>query len=511
MLLQDWLLNPSGLTPHGFCLAWAPGLVGLHVASDAIIGLAYFSIPLAIAEFVRRRPDIRFSWVAWLFVAFIMACGVTHFLSIMTLWIPAYGIEGLVKAVTALLSVATALLLWPLIPRAAALPSAVALESANADLERRVAQRVAEMEEVNRRLSQALDEKTQAEAALARSEAHFRADFEWAAVGKVHYDPVKGTIIRANRAHARWLGYEPEEMVGRYGWEFTYPPDRDGSNYQELTAGLVESYAREKRYLRRDGEPVWGRVSAAVVREGEGGQPTLAVAVVEDIDDRHKAQVALSNTMAELEVAVEERTAALAQRDLLLREVYHRVKNNLQVVDSLLLMQARRLADPDARAALETLRARVYALGLVHQQLMGSKDLETFEIDSFLEELSRHLLEGGGGTGISLSVRAAPLKVGLDFAIPLGLLVTELVTNSLKHAFVDGGGAVEVSLAAAESGWLELRVSDDGKGYDPDASATPSLGGAIIEGLVQQLRGAMTIATGGGVRTLVRLPAPEPA
>jgi PAS domain S-box-containing protein len=512
MSLQDWLLNPSGLTPHGFCLAWAPGLVALHVASDAIIGLAYFSIPLAIAEFVRRRPDIRYGWVAYLFVAFILACGTTHFMSILTLWVPAYGVEGLIKLVTAALSIATAILLWPLIPQAAALPSAAQLEAVNADLEHRVGQRVTELEAVNRRLSQALEEKIQAEQALARSEAHFRADFEWAAVGKVHYDPVKGTIIRANRAHADWLGYEPEEMVGRYGWEFTYPPDRDGSNYQELAAGQVESYAREKRYLRRDGEPVWGRVSAAVVRETEGGEPLLAVAVVEDIDDRHKAQMALSKAMADLEVVVQERTAALAQRDLLLREVYHRVKNNLQVVDSLLLMQARRLADPEAKAALETLRGRVYALGLVHHQLMGSIDLETFEIAPFLEELSRHLLEAGGGTGISLTVRAAPLKVGLDFAIPLGLLVTELVTNSLKHAFGDGNGAIEVSLAAAESGWLELRVSDDGKGYDPaGATAQPSLGRAIIEGLVQQLRGAMTVATGGGVRTVVRLPAPAAA
>lgn len=509
MSILDWLLNPSGLTAHGFCLAWAPGLVGLHVVSDGIIGLAYYSIPLAIAEFVRRRPDIKYSWVAYLFVAFILACGTTHFMSILTLWVPAYGVEGLIKLVTAGLSIATAVLLWPLIPQAAALPSAAQLEAANLDLERRVAQRVAELEDLNRQLTVALDEKTQAEQALARSEAHFRADFEWAAVGKVHYDPITGKIIRANRAHAAMLGYEPEDLVGHYGWEYTYPPDRDGSNYAELAAGVVENYAREKRYLRRDGEAVWGRVSASVVRAPETGEPLLAVAVIEDIDDRHKAQLALTQAKHDLEVVVEERTAALAQRDLLLREVYHRVKNNLQIVDSLLLMQSRRLHDPDAKAALETLRGRVYALGLVHHQLMGSKDLETFEIAPFLEELSRHLLEGGGGAGISLSVRAAPLKVGLDFAIPLGLLVTELVTNSMKHAFGDGGGAIEVTLEEAEDGQLVLQVADDGKGYDPAATAaTQSLGGSIIDGLVQQLGGSMTASTNGGVRTVVRLPAP---
>jgi two-component sensor histidine kinase len=209
---------------------------------------------------------------------------------------------------------------------------------------------------------------------------------------------------------------------------------------------------------------------------------------------------------------VEERTAALAQRDLLLREVYHRVKNNLQIVDSMLLMQARRLKDPDAKTALENLRGRVYALGLVHHQLMGSKDLETFDVAPFLEELSRHLLEGAGRAEVGLSVRATPLKVGLDFAIPLGLLVTELVTNSMKHAFDGGPGAIDVTLEDAEAGEVVLQVSDNGRGYDPAAAgATPSLGASIVDGLVRQLRGVLTISGDGGTRSVVRLPAPVQA
>jgi len=93
--LYDWLFNPSGLTPHGFCLLWAPGLIVLHAASDAIIGLAYFSIPLALASFASQRKDIEYSWIIHLFVAFILACGTTHLMSILTLWSPAYGIEGI--------------------------------------------------------------------------------------------------------------------------------------------------------------------------------------------------------------------------------------------------------------------------------------------------------------------------------------------------------------------------------------------------------------------------------
>jgi PAS domain S-box-containing protein len=356
-----------------------------------------------------------------------------------------------------------------------------------------------------KRLSLALAETTAAERAQAREEAHFRADFEWAAVGKVHYDPVTGRIIRANRAHAAMLGYEPEDLVGRLGSEFTYPEDRDGAPYRQLIAGQVEGYAREKRYLRRDGTPVWGRVSATVVRSPEGDQPFLAVAVIEDVDDRYKAQVALAEAKRDLEAVVEERTAALAQRDLLLREVYHRVKNNLQIVDSLLLMQSRRLADTDARVALDELRARVYAMGLVHHQLMGSKDLETFDIGPFLQDLIQHLLEGAGD-GLGLTVSAAPLKVGLDFAIPLGLLVTELVTRSVKHAPQRGVGTIEVGLAETERGQLELRVTDGGSCADRDGAS--GLGATIVDGLVRQLKGVLSVSTDDRACVVVRMPAP---
>jgi signal transduction histidine kinase len=133
------LFQPSGLTPHGFCLLWEPGLLWLHAASDALIGVAYFSIPLALIIFVRHRRDIAFSWIFWLFAAFILACGTTHFLSIVTLWQPLYWLEGAVKAITAILSVVTAIVIWPLIPRALALPSPDALRAVNSELARQIA------------------------------------------------------------------------------------------------------------------------------------------------------------------------------------------------------------------------------------------------------------------------------------------------------------------------------------------------------------------------------------
>jgi signal transduction histidine kinase/ActR/RegA family two-component response regulator len=129
------ILDSSSLSPHGYCLIWRPELIWLHVVSDSIIAVAYFSIPFALAIFVSKRPDVEFGWIFWAFAIFIMACGTTHVFSIWTLWIPDYGIEGVVKAITAVASIVTAVVLWPLLPKLLALPSPAQLRDAYAALQ----------------------------------------------------------------------------------------------------------------------------------------------------------------------------------------------------------------------------------------------------------------------------------------------------------------------------------------------------------------------------------------
>jgi two-component sensor histidine kinase len=167
----------------------------------------------------------------------------------------------------------------------------------------------------------------------------------------------------------------------------------------------------------------------------------------------------------------------------------------------------------DAKAALNSLRKRVYALGLVHHQLMGSANLKSFDIAPFLRELSANIVEGGAERGINLSVAAIPLDVGLDFAIPLGLLVTELVTNALKHAFPDGTGNVSVILERGGYGEIVLVVSDDGRGMAvgnaSSSSSKAGLGTGIIAGLVAQLEGTMTTQSENGTRIEIRVAEPE--
>lgn len=128
------LLDSSMFAPHGICLLWEPQLIWLHVVSDAVIAVAYFSIPVALAIFVAKRRDVEFGWIFWAFALFILACGFTHVLSIVTLWMPIYGIEGIVKAVTAVISLLTAAILWPLLPKFLAIPSPAQLRATEAAL-----------------------------------------------------------------------------------------------------------------------------------------------------------------------------------------------------------------------------------------------------------------------------------------------------------------------------------------------------------------------------------------
>lgn len=110
------LVARNGYLPHGYCFVWTPGLLWSMVVADAVIALSYFSIPLALASFVRKRPDLTLGWLIWLFIAFIFACGVTHLMSIWTIWQPDYGLQTLTKMVAAVISLVTAVALWPLIP-----------------------------------------------------------------------------------------------------------------------------------------------------------------------------------------------------------------------------------------------------------------------------------------------------------------------------------------------------------------------------------------------------------
>ena len=140
----------QGFEPHGYCFLWTRPLLWLYIVSDSLITLSYYSIPIALIYFVRKRRDLAFNWMFLMFAAFIIACGTTHLMALLTIWNPVYWLDGAVKAVTAIASVITAVALWSLIPKALALPSPAQLEAANLALQGGIIERNRAQEELRR-------------------------------------------------------------------------------------------------------------------------------------------------------------------------------------------------------------------------------------------------------------------------------------------------------------------------------------------------------------------------
>jgi signal transduction histidine kinase len=222
----------GALAPHGYCLVF-PELIWTHVASDAIIGLAYFSIPLALARFLSARKDMVFGWMVWLFAGFILLCGMTHFFSIWTVWHADYGLEAIVKALTAVFSIGVAFALWPLLPKALALPSPSMLAAANAAL----ADRVAERDHAYQRLERETAERIRAEETLRHVQ---KMDAIGQLTGGIAHDfnnlmmVVSANIERANRFIAR----DPETAAKALGRA------REGADRAAVLTGQLLAFAR---------------------------------------------------------------------------------------------------------------------------------------------------------------------------------------------------------------------------------------------------------------------------
>ena len=197
MTTFESIFGKSEFTPHGWCLLWQQELLALHVFSDAAIAVSYYVIPLALAYFVRRRKDLAFGGIFWMFALFILACGTTHWFGILTIWYPDYWTEGGIKLATAALSVATAVAVWVLMPRALAMPTPAQYRAVTSALGTEVAHR----ETVAR--------------ALEASEQRFQLLVESITDCAVHSLDLRGIVLDWNRGAERINGYKADEVIGR--------------------------------------------------------------------------------------------------------------------------------------------------------------------------------------------------------------------------------------------------------------------------------------------------------
>jgi two-component system, sensor histidine kinase PdtaS len=229
--------------------------------------------------------------------------------------------------------------------------------------------------------------------------------------------------------------------------------------------------------------------------------------------DLRQREEDLLRANAELRDSAEALRASNAEKEVLLKEVYHRVKNNLQIISSLVSMKARKSSSPLVRRQLEDVRTRIHSLSLVHEKLYQSDDLAHIDLSGYVRDLCSHLrvsfLGRGEASAVELTVEADRVSVSLDMAIQLGLLINEIVTNALKHAFDDGqSGRVHVRLTVQPPDRLLLEVADNGKGLpepEPD-QASESLGMNLIRALAARVDGNLTMESNGGTTVTVNMP-----
>jgi two-component sensor histidine kinase len=227
-----------------------------------------------------------------------------------------------------------------------------------------------------------------------------------------------------------------------------------------------------------------------------------------EIEERRRTEAALKESGVNLRIAMSTTEAALSEKELLLRELHHRVKNNLQIISSLLSIQANRIRDRAGREPFKECQQRVRAIALVHDRLCQTPNLASFDLATYFGDLLRNLLRSysvNAGSAVPRIV-VDNAAVGIDQLIPCALIVNELVCNALKYAFPEGRpGEVRVEVRRRE-GRVSLRVADDGVGCPSGVPLGNGVGLQIVQALVDQLSGKLEWANGRGTSATVTFP-----
>ncbi len=348
-------------------------------------------------------------------------------------------------------------------------------------------------------------ERIRAEEALRESEARLRQFYESDMIG-VFYFNLDGSITDANDKLLDIVGYTREDLqTGKVKWDKMTPPEYwslDERAIAELkTIGIREP--QEKKYIRKDGSHVPVIVGVATLNQGNEG-----IAFVLDITEKKKAEEALAN----IETARK-------------KEIHHRIKNNLQVISSLLDLQADKFNNPRVIEAFRESQNRVISMALIHEELYKGEETETLDFSAYIRELAENLFQT-----YSLSNKNTHLGMDLeenaffdmDVAVPLGIIVNELVSNSLKHAFSGRDrGEIQIELHREENGEdrkegdrrtsFVLTVSDNGVGIPEDLNIEDldSLGFQLINTLVDQLDGKLELKRNDGTEFAIRFTVKE--
>lgn len=345
--------------------------------------------------------------------------------------------------------------------------------------------------------------------ALRSSEQRFRLLVESVHDYALFQVDLRGNILSWNSGAERLLGWSEDEAIGKNAsMMFTAEDVAAGEFGAELEGALVNGRAEDERWhVRKDGTRFFASGVLTQVRDEQGNVLGLAK-VMRDITPRKEHEEQLNE--------------ALEAKSTLVREIHHRVKNNLQVIVSLLSMQASYTQHPDVLAAFDEAAGRLRAIASIHEGLYSSSDLTEVEFSSYLQNLTREMirLHSSSPDKITVEVDANEMVLDVEQAIPLGLIANELIANCLKHGLQNGTGVLRVRLGPVpgsfepshgetmDDGWAMLDIGDAGPGFPQGFStqSTTTFGLKLINLLVRQLRGRLEIRDGPGARAIVSFP-----
>lgn len=337
--------------------------------------------------------------------------------------------------------------------------------------------------------------RKQAEEQLFESEEKFRTIFENASDEIVYIDR-NGTIVDINKKETLF-GYDPEEIIGKNFTELDFvglDMKEMGNLFKDvvLKGNPLPVTMMELEFNHRNGRRVFAEVSMKVIKKK--GEVEAILGIVRDVTERKKTE--------------EKIISSLREKEVLLREIHHRVKNNLQIISSLLSLQSQYIKDKPCADMLKESQDRIRSIAVIHEKLYQSEDLASIKADEYIgtlvHGLHRSYVVRTDWITLTMDVEDIPLRV--DTAIPCGLIINELVSNSLKHAFPRGKGEIKVTLHSL-NGDIELLVADNGIGLpeDIDFRTTETLGLRLVAMLAEdQLNGEIELNRMGGTAFHIR-------
>jgi PAS domain S-box-containing protein len=463
-LLLDFFRNlfATDFMPHVYCLR-EPAIVKLHLLSDSVISFSYAMIPLALVLVIRRRRDLMFPWMFGLFGVFILGCGLTHVMGVVTLWHPAYRLDGVVKAITAAASLLTALLLFRLLPQIEGLPSPaqlkveidrreqveVQLRRFNEELEHRVADRTFALEESNHRLRESKEG--------FRTLTELVPNLLWTS------DPA-GHATHVSLRYRQYAGSTEQVLLGSCWRELAHPDDSeraDGSWQDAVTRG--EPYEIECRLRRFDGAYRWFVVRAVPMRD-ENGQIGQWLGSCTDINDLKTTQAELRRSNEELE-----RFAYLVAHDL--QEPLRNVSISVGMVrrggyETLEPSLAKWLASAEQGA--QRMHGMVRDL-LTYSRSVDSADApeETVSVEHAVHSALTNLAEAIAQSHASIQIESLPhVRVREPHLVQI---FQNLVGNAIKYRKSEAPPIIRISARRNRDDW-EFSVSDNGIGFQAEYS-----------------------------------------